>query len=53
MRKAHGHEFSCDDRERADGASRRSVLKGVSLASMSAAIGAAIPFGRFMPEGYV
>ena len=53
MRKAQGHEFSCDDRERADGVSRRSVLKGASLAAMSAAIGAAIPFGRFMPEGYV
>jgi hypothetical protein len=32
---------------------RRRVLEGVSLAAMSAAIGAAIPFGRFMPEGYM
>jgi hypothetical protein len=29
---------------------RRSVLKGASLAAISAAIGAAIPFGRFMPK---
>jgi sulfite oxidase len=53
MLKAHGHEFSCDERERAGAASRRSVLKGASLAALSAAFGVAIPFGRFMPEGYL
>ena len=53
MRKAHGHEFSYDDGVRADGVSRRSLLKGASLAAIGAAIGAAIPFGRFMPQGYV
>jgi DMSO/TMAO reductase YedYZ molybdopterin-dependent catalytic subunit len=29
------------------------VLKGASLAAISAALGATIPFGRFMPQGYV
>jgi len=53
MPKAQGHEFSCDGRERAGAAGRRSVLKGASLAAISAALGAAIPFGRFMPEGYI
>ena len=53
MHKAHGYELSCDDTEPAGGASRRSVLKGASLAAISAAIGAAIPFGRFMPQGYL
>jgi DMSO/TMAO reductase YedYZ molybdopterin-dependent catalytic subunit len=32
---------------------RRGLIKGASLAAMSAAIGAAIPFGRLMPQGYV
>jgi DMSO/TMAO reductase YedYZ molybdopterin-dependent catalytic subunit len=31
---------------------RRDLLRGASLA-VSAAIGAAVPFGRFMPAGYV
>ena len=31
---------------------RRSFLKGTSLAALSAMMGVAIPFGRFMPEGY-
>src|ERR671918_1009155 len=53
MGKAQGHEFSYDHGERADDVSRRSLLKGASVAAMSAAIGAAIPFGRFMPKGYV
>jgi sulfite oxidase len=35
------------------GLGRRGVLKGAGLAAMSAALGAAIPFGRFLPEGYV
>ena len=29
------------------------MLKGASLTTLSAALGAAIPFGRFMPKGYV
>jgi sulfite oxidase len=53
MHKAHGYEFTSDAGEPAGGASRRSVLKGASLAAISAAIGAAIPFGRFMPQGYL
>jgi sulfite oxidase len=53
MRKAQGPEFSYDDREGGHGVRRRSVLKGASLAAISAALGAAIPFGRFMPQGYV
>jgi sulfite oxidase len=36
-------------RTRAAGVDRRDALKGAGLAAM----GAAIPFGRFMPEGYV
>ncbi|HET6519161.1 MAG TPA: twin-arginine translocation signal domain-containing protein, partial [Geminicoccaceae bacterium] len=32
---------------------RRGFLKGAGLAAMGAALGAAIPFGRFMPAGYV
>ena len=32
---------------------RRRLLKGAGLAAMSAALGAAIPFGRFMPAGYI
>jgi DMSO/TMAO reductase YedYZ molybdopterin-dependent catalytic subunit len=32
---------------------RRVFLKGAGLAAMSAVLGAAIPFGRFMPAGYV
>jgi sulfite oxidase len=35
------------------GLERRSMLKGASLTALSAALGAAIPFGRFMPKGYV
>lgn len=35
------------------GPRRRALLKGTSLAAMSAAIGMAIPFGRLMPPGYV
>lgn len=34
------------------GMGRRDLLRGASLA-VSAAIGAAVPFGRFMPAGYV
>jgi DMSO/TMAO reductase YedYZ molybdopterin-dependent catalytic subunit len=32
---------------------RRRLLRGTGLAALSAAIGAAIPFGRFLPAGYV
>jgi DMSO/TMAO reductase YedYZ molybdopterin-dependent catalytic subunit len=53
MRQAKRHAFSSDDREQTEGLRRRSVLKGASLAAISAAIGAAIPFGRFMPQGYI
>jgi DMSO/TMAO reductase YedYZ molybdopterin-dependent catalytic subunit len=56
MRAGSGlHELRHDDGERSGrtGLSRRRVLKGTSLAAMSAAIGAAIPFGRLMPAGYV
>ena len=53
MRQAKRHAFSSDDREQTEGLRRRSVLKGASLAVISAAIGAAIPFGRFMPQGYI
>lgn len=35
------------------GMGRRELLRGASLAAVSAAIGAVIPFGRFMPAGYV
>jgi sulfite oxidase len=37
----------------AGGLGRRGALRGTGLAAMGAALGAAIPFGRFMPEGYV
>ncbi len=56
MRKVRGlHELYTDDPERADAlvVGRRGVLKGASLATLAAAVGAAIPFGRFMPGGYV
>ena len=53
MRRAHGHDFAYGDREHAAGLGRRGMLKGASLAAIGAAIGAAIPFGRFMPQGYV
>jgi sulfite oxidase len=53
MRRAKRHEFSSDDREQTEGLRRRSLLKGASLAAISAALGAAIPFGRFMPQGYI
>jgi sulfite oxidase len=32
---------------------RRGLLGGAGLAAMATALGAAIPFGRFMPAGYV
>jgi DMSO/TMAO reductase YedYZ molybdopterin-dependent catalytic subunit len=35
------------------GLDRRGALKGAGLAAVSAALGAVIPFGRFMPAGYV
>lgn len=44
------------DPQRADALvwGRRGVLKGTALAAMSAALGGvAIPFARFMPEGYL
>jgi sulfite oxidase len=42
-----------DQGQTAAGLGRRSVLKGASLTALSAALGVAVPFGRFMPEGYV
>ncbi|MCS6876987.1 MAG: sulfite oxidase [Geminicoccaceae bacterium] len=50
------HELYADDPERADALvfGRRGVLRGASLLAMSAALGGvAIPFARFMPEGYL
>src|SRR5690349_2715140 len=55
------HELYADDPERADalvfgrrtGRSRRGFLKGAGLASMGAAIGAAMPFSDNMPAGLV
>jgi DMSO/TMAO reductase YedYZ molybdopterin-dependent catalytic subunit len=38
---------------RVAGFDRRAALKGAELAAMSVALGAAIPFGRLMPAGYV
>lgn len=38
---------------RSDPLSRRGFLKGSGLAAMSAAIGASIPFARFMPGGLI
>jgi DMSO/TMAO reductase YedYZ molybdopterin-dependent catalytic subunit len=56
MRKERGlYELYGNDPERADGVilSRRGALKGASLATLAGALGAAIPFGRFLPGGYV
>ena len=56
MRKERGlRELYADDPERADRLilGRRGVLQGASLATLAAAIVATIPFGRFMPGGYV
>jgi DMSO/TMAO reductase YedYZ molybdopterin-dependent catalytic subunit len=49
------NELYTRDPERADALvfGRRGALKGASLAAMSAALGAAIPFARLMPEGYL
>lgn len=56
MRKERGlHELYGDDADRADRLifGRRGVLKGASLGALAATIGAAIPFGRFLPSGYI
>lgn len=57
MRSERGlHELYREDPERADALvfGRRGLLKGASLAAISAALGGvAIPFARFMPEGYL
>jgi len=53
MRQAKRHALSSDDREQTEGLRRRSLLKGASIAAISAAIGATIPFGRSMPKGYL
>jgi DMSO/TMAO reductase YedYZ molybdopterin-dependent catalytic subunit len=47
------HELYADDPERADALAfgRRGTLKGAALASMSAALGATVPFAASMPEG--
>lgn len=46
-------EYYLDDPERADAVvfGRRGALQGAALASMGAALGAAIPFSASMPEG--
>lgn len=54
-------ELYQDDPERADAvvfgrkpdADRRGFLKGAGLAAMGAALGAAIPFSRNMPDGFI
>ena len=48
-------ELYRDDPERADARvwGRRGALKGAALAAMGAAVGAAIPFGRNAPAGFV
>jgi DMSO/TMAO reductase YedYZ molybdopterin-dependent catalytic subunit len=56
MQKERGLlELYRDDPERADRVvlGRRGVLRGASLAALTAVIGTVIPFGRFMPGGYV
>lgn len=56
MRRARGlHELYHNDPERADAVllGRRGLLQGASLAALSGLLGAAIPFGRLMPPGYV
>ena len=49
------HVLGRDNQGRGDSTilGRRSMLRGASLAAFSAALGAIIPYGRFMPEGYV
>ncbi|MCW8084871.1 sulfite oxidase [Sabulicella glaciei] len=48
-------ELYRDDPERADAVAfgRRGALKGAALTAMGAALGAAIPFARHMPEGHL
>ena len=63
MTKKRGlHEFYAENPERADEllwgrkankVSRRGFIKGSGLAAMVAAIGASIPFARFMPGGLI
>jgi DMSO/TMAO reductase YedYZ molybdopterin-dependent catalytic subunit len=61
-RKQRGlRELYAEDPERADwlvfgrraGPSRRGFLKGAGLATMSAVLGAGIPFHRYMPAGLI
>ena len=56
------HELYGDDPDRADGliwgrvtnpVTRRGFLRGFGLAAMSGALGAAIPFARWMPGGLI
>ncbi|MGD1887899.1 MAG: sulfite oxidase [Cohaesibacteraceae bacterium] len=44
--------MSADEASPAVETGRRAFLKGTSLAALTAMMGVAIPFGRFMPEGY-
>lgn len=56
MRKGsglHGSYRDAGGRAGAVGLARRTALKGAGLTAMTAALGAGIPFGRFMPEGYM
>ncbi len=62
IRKERGIcELYQEDAERADalvfgrmaGPDRRGFLKGAGLAAMGAAVGGAIPFGRYMPSGLI
>ena len=53
MRQERGLFETYEDPERADVVfeSRRGFLNGAGRTAMALAVGAHIPFGRFMPEG--
>src|SRR5690606_26012245 len=57
IHELYAEDPESDDRElwgrRCDPVSRRGFLKGSGLATMSAALGASIPFARYMPGGLI